>query len=361
MKIICTVTTDLNFDQRMARICSSLHSFGHEVELVGREKSDSNPILNKDYKQTRLKCFFEKGKLFYLEYNIRLFFYLLRQNTDVVCSCDLDTILPGLLKKRFHKTRLVYDAHEYFSEMEEVVARPMIRWVWKKVEAVSVPKTDLCYTVSKSYADLFKKEYGKKFGVIRNVTSLDTSRKKEKKEKYILYQGAVNHGRGLHSLIKSMPFIDCQLVICGNGDVYEELKALVQTLGLKEKVNFIGYLEPAELKHYTINAYIGITLFTNQGMSNQYSLANRFFDYMHAGVPQLAMNYPEYRGFNEEFEVASLIDNVNEVAITSSLNHLLKNESHYERLRSNAFDARLKHNWQSDERKLESLYASLSS
>ncbi len=360
MKIICTVTTDLNFDQRMARICQSLHEFGHEVELVGREKRNSLPLEDKAYKQTRIKCDFEKGKLFYLEYNWKLFKYLLSQQADVICSCDLDTILPGVFKKKLHKSKLVYDAHEYFTEMEEVVHRPLVKRIWKWVESFSVPKTDMAYTVSKSYANLFEKAYGRSFAVIRNVTKLNTSAEpRTDEEEYILYQGAVNHGRGLTELVRCMPFIDSKLIICGEGDVYKDLQDLCNSLGLQDKVEFTGYLKPDALRKYTLTAKIGITLFTNDGLSNRYSLANRFFDYLHAGVPQLAMNYPEYKDFNEDFEVATLIDEVNEKAITSALNHLLKNSTHYDRLRKNAMEAREKHNWQQDELVLKELYARL--
>lgn len=361
MKIVCTVTTDLSFDQRMARICESLHSFGYEVELLGRQKRSSKELQEKPYKQTRLKCFFEKGKLFYLEYNLRLFFYLLKSKTEVVCSCDLDTILPGYLKKKLHRTKFVYDAHEYFTEMEEVVRRPMVKAIWKSIEALTIPATDLRYTVSHGYASLFEKEYALSFAVIRNVTVFNkaTSMKPPTEKPYILYQGAVNHGRGLTQLLKCMPFIDCKLVICGEGDVYFDLIELSKSLGLENKVQFTGYLVPHELRAYTLNAHIGITLFTDDGLSNRMSLANRFFDYLHAGVPQLAMNYPEYKSFNEEFEVASLIDTVNEKAITSALNHLLKNASHYNRLKENAFEARKVHNWQADEQDLKLLYESI--
>jgi len=359
MKIICTVTTDLSYDQRMARICSSLSSFGYEVELVGREKQDSATLKNKPYKQTRIKCHFEKGKLFYLEYNLRLIIYLLKAKADVVCSCDLDTILAGVFKKSLHRTKLVYDAHEYFTEMEEVVQRPLVKRIWKILERFSIPRTDLRYTVSHGYAQLFENEYKMQFGVVRNVTMLNSKVEEKIEGQYILYQGAVNHGRGLKELIRSMPMIDSKLIICGKGDVYDDLIKLTRSLGLEEKVSFTGYLEPAQLRKYTHSAYIGITLFTDDGLSNRYSLANRFFDYMHAGVPQLAMNYPEYKDFNNEFEVASLIDTVDVRSITSALNHLLKNTDHYERLRQNATEARKVHNWQSDEEKLRLLYESL--
>ena len=96
--IIFTVTTDLTYDQRMIRICTSLAKAGYDVILVGRKVSSSKPLTTQPFKQKRIICLFEKGKLFYAEYNIRLFFYLLFKKMDCIGAIDLDTILPSFRK-----------------------------------------------------------------------------------------------------------------------------------------------------------------------------------------------------------------------------------------------------------------------
>jgi hypothetical protein len=109
-KIICTVTNDLNYDQRMIRICTSLVNAGYDVELVGRLRKHSLPVTERNYKQTRLRCFFNKGKFFYLEYNIRLFFFLVFRNADVFSAVDLDTLLANTLASRIRSKKL-YSMH----------------------------------------------------------------------------------------------------------------------------------------------------------------------------------------------------------------------------------------------------------
>jgi len=160
-------------------------------------------------------------------------------------------------------------------------------------------------------------------------------------------------------LIEAMYLVEGELVICGEGDLYEPLKSLVHSRQLEQKVTFTGYLRPEELLKVTQSASIGITLFSKAGLSNEYSLGNRFFDYLQAGIPQLAMNYPEYQNFNRQHEVAVLIDDLNPRTIAPSLNQLLKNESEYQRLESNALEARMHFNWQEEERKLSELYLDL--
>ncbi|MEO1714615.1 MAG: glycosyltransferase, partial [Bacteroidota bacterium] len=67
-RLIFTVTNDLNYDQRMIRICSTLQSAGYQVRLIGRKKSDSTALVNRSFEQHRLFCFFQHGKFFYIEY-----------------------------------------------------------------------------------------------------------------------------------------------------------------------------------------------------------------------------------------------------------------------------------------------------
>ena len=156
------VITDLTYDQRMIRICTSLANAGYNVVLVGTRLKTSIPLKNQPFKQQRIPCFFEKGKLFYAEYNIRLFFFLLRKKMDCICAIDLDTILPCYFIAILKKIQRVYDAHELFCEMKEIVTRPVIYKLWKQIEAFAVPKFTFGYTVNQPIAQEFNKMYGVK-------------------------------------------------------------------------------------------------------------------------------------------------------------------------------------------------------
>ncbi|MGZ5242329.1 MAG: glycosyltransferase [Bacteroidia bacterium] len=358
-KIIFTVTNDLSFDQRMHKICTSLSHAGFDVKLVGRKRKTSVPLKPKAFLQLRLYVFFDKGKLFYLEYNIRLFFYLLFQRTDIFCAIDLDTILPNLLAAKIRSKKIVYDAHEYFTEVPEVIHRPKIQKIWKWVEKFSVPKTDLCYTVSQSLAELFQEEYKKTFHLIRNCPTLEALPASHITEApFILYQGALNKGRGLEELIKSMQMLPITLKIAGEGDLSKELRQLVQNLQLTDKVEFLGYVYPDDLKQLTPKAFLGYNLLENLGKSYYYSLSNKFFDYIHALVPSLCNDFPEYKYINSEYEVAVLTEPVAE-EIAEKVNMLLEDEMLYKRLQKNALAAREVYNWQIEEKELIRLYEAL--
>jgi glycosyltransferase involved in cell wall biosynthesis len=357
--LIFTVTTDLNYDQRMIRICSSLANAGYEVLLVGRKLRSSIPLSIQPFKQKRISCFFERGKLFYAEYNIRLFFYLLFKKMDCICAIDLDTILPCYFISEIKKTKRVYDAHELFCEMKEIVSRPGIYRIWKKIERYTVSNFPLGYTVNKPIANEFKKMYGVDYEVIRNIALLKELKKVEKKEKFILYQGAVNEGRCFETLIPAFKYINCKLIICGDGNFIQQAKQLVAANNLAVKVIFKGRIKPEELSEITRQAYVGITLFENKGLSNYYSLGNRFFDYLHAGIPQLCVNYPLYAEINSKLPIALLIDDISSINIATQLNNLLVNEVLYNELQQNCLTLRQTLNWQQEEIKLIQFYKNL--
>ncbi len=343
----------------MIRICTSLSNAGYEVVLVGRKMSASIPLKQMPFQQKRLACWFQKGKLFYAEYNLRLFFYLLFQQMDCICAIDVDTILPCLFISKIKKIKRVYDAHELFCEMKEIVSRPSIYKIWKTIERYAVPQFTAGYTVNQPIAAEFKKMYGVDYGVIRNVPLMKAITAVVRKEKYFLYQGAVNEGRSFETLIPAMKAVDCTLIICGTGNFIEQATQLVKQHQLQDKIIFKGNIEPDELRLITQQAYIGINLVENNGLSYYLSLANKFFDYIHAGIPQLGSGFPAYKEINNKVNVAVLITDLSPKNIAASLNNLLTDEVMYEALRKNCIKAKEMYNWQKEETTLLAFYKQL--
>ncbi|MDR3713938.1 MAG: glycosyltransferase [Puia sp.] len=365
-KILCTVTNDLSYDQRMIRICTSLTKAGYEVTLIGRRMPRSLPLDEKSFRQRRLPLFFYRGKLFYLEYNLRLFFFLLLHPADCICAIDLDTILPCYFVSRIRRIPRVYDAHELFCEMHEVVSRPLIYSFWKRVERYAVPAFRNGYTVNGLIAAAFHEMYGVTYEVVRNMPVLEegspvtgdgpVATASGAGERFVLYQGAVNEGRCFETLIPAMQYVDAKLVICGTGNYMAQTRELVKQYALENKVIFKGAVLPGPLKEITRSAWCGVTLFDRKGESNFYSLANRFFDYIHAGIPQVAVNYPAYREINNMGRIAVLVDEPGIREVSEALNELLNNTNLYRTLKENCRQARLRYNWQEEEKKLIRIY-----
>jgi len=344
----------------MIRICSSLANNGFEVTLVGAFHHSSAVLNKKAYAQKRLPCFFKKGFCFYAEYNIRLFFFLLFAKADALCCIDLDTLLPVYIIGKARRKIIVYDAHEYFSQLKEVVTRPFVYTIWHWIEKKIVPKIKNGYTVSQSIANAFHELYHVDYSVIMNAPLLKEQHISVIKNKNVLlYQGAVNQARGLEYLIPAMNKIDGILHIYGEGNMMEEIKRLIQQYHVAERVILFGNVTPEELKQITPKALMGINLVEPIGLNQYYSLANKFFDYIHSSVPQISMNFPEYKRINDEIEVAVLIDTLETDTIANAINSLLENKEKYHLLESNCIKAAQQYNWQNEENKLITFYKNI--
>ena len=314
MKIIVSVTNDLVTDQRVHKVCTTLSQNGYEVKLVGRKFRNSLP-LERIYQTDRLRLFFNRSVLFYAEYNIRLFFYLLFDKTDIYLSNDTDSLPANYVASKIRRKPLIFDAHEMFPEVPEVTNRKFVKKVWTKLEDWMFPHLKYCYTVCQSIADIYNERYGIEMQVVRNVPFATLSQPVREKtpaedgKKVLLYQGAVNVGRGIEWVIDAMPYLDdCIFYVIGDGDIVREVRKKTKSLGLEDRVRFIGRIPFEELASYTLQADIGIVLLENRGLNYYYALPNRIFDFIRADVPVLATDFPEIRRIVAHYGTGRLID-----------------------------------------------------
>ena len=341
----------------MIRVCTTLAEAGYQVTLVGTKNRRSLPPVEKKYMQKRINPFFSRGFGFFAMYNLRLLIYLLVKKTDIICCIDLDTILPVWLAGKIKGRKLVYDAHEYFSQQKEVISRKRLYKIWHWIEKTYVPKFANGYTVSTCIAEEFRKLYGVHYQVVRNVPLLNIMPPVlQQPEKTIIYQGAINEARGFEYLIPAMKQVNARLLIYGDGNFMEATKKLIIANNLTGKVLLMGKVLPQQLPEITRQSYIGLNLVEHIGMNQYYSLANKFFDFIHSGLPQVTMNFPEYKKVNDDFEVALLIDDLEEENIAGAINRLLNEKELYKRLQQNCFKAREILNWQQEEKKLLAFY-----
>lgn len=358
-RFVFTVTNDLSFDQRMQRICSSLQEAGYNCTLVGRNRSVSIPLDAYSFQQIRLNCFFEKGKLFYIEYNLRLLFFLLRFKCDGICSIDVDTALPGFIASKLRRKTWLFDAHELFTDVPEVKDRKGVRAIWGFVQKLAFRKSDASYTVGFALADWFEKEYGRPVKVVRNapITQSDLEYTPSK-DKYILYQGALNAGRGLEALIEAMQVLPCKLILAGEGDLSQELRLQVQQLNLQDKVSFLGLVKPQELKSLTTQAWIGMNVSENAGLSYYLSMNNKFFDYVHAGLPSLINPFPEYIELNNSYHVGLITESSVSDIVRNAL-VLLQDEALHQELHEGCVRAARDLHWDMEKKVLIEIYNTL--
>ena len=365
MRIIISVVSDLVTDQRVHRTATTLCKTGHEVILVGRRKIDSLEI-SRSYKTVRFKLWWEKGAMFYAAYNIRLFFFLLFSKVDVLVSNDLDTLLPNYLISKLKGAKLYYDAHEYFTEVPELVSRPKIQKIWKSIERWIFPRLKNVWTVNDSIAKLYRDEYNMEVGVIRNVpfsTTAFTVRTRAElnlppDKKILLFQGAgINIDRGGEEAVQAMQYLDnCMLLFIGGGDVMSSLKAMAVQLNVAEKVHFIARLPFHELRSYTAVADIGLSLDKDTNINYRYSLPNKIFDYIHAGLPVLSSNLVELRKIVDGFKIGMIAESHNPVYLAERIKEMLSDEKRFDTWKENLKLAAAELCWEKEEKKLLQIF-----
>lgn len=367
-RLIASVTNDLVTDNRVHKICTTLSEMGFEVTLIGRKLKNSLP-LERSYKTIRMKLLFTKGALFYAEYNIRLYLLLLFRKTEVILSNDLDTLLASYLASSLKQSKLVYDSHEYFTGVPEIINRPFVKSTWESIEKWIFPKLKVIYTVNDSIANLYRNKYGKELKVIRNV-----SKKPEQKEtktraelglpqnqNIIILQGSgINVDRGAEEAVQAMRYVDNALfLIIGSGDVIVTLKEMVTEMNISDKVRFLGKLPYDEMMQFTRNADLGITLDKDTNINYRYSLPNKVFDYIQAGIPVLASNLVEVANVIKTYNVGDIVESHEPKAIAQIMTEMLGDEDKRAVWKKNLKLAADELCWENESIKLKEIYSEL--
>ncbi len=331
--VLVSVSNDITHDQRVAKVCATLHSNGFHVKVIGRKLKNSSQS-DFPYSTKRIKLLFNKGFLFYLEFNIRLFFILLFSKKDVLLANDLDTLLPNHLVSKLTGKKLVFDSHEFFSEIPELIDRKNTKSIWQFLERYLIPKQKFGITVSQGiadeYVDLFKVDFEvvKNYPKLKNSPQSDNSNYFGKNSKpIILYQGAVNLGRGLELMIETMQFLpDYKFVIVGDGDIIDELKQKVKIAKLSDRIQFLGKKTPSELQKITPNAALGISLEEDLGLNYRYALPNKLFDYIQAEIPVLVSDLPEMKNVVEKHDIGEIAKRRNPKALAEQIQKLIQKD-----------------------------------
>lgn len=362
-----SVINDLSTDQRVHKHCLLLLELGYEVQLVGRLTSASRPLEKRAYTMVRMRLPFERGPLFYASYNLALFFRLLCSRADLLFSNDLDTLLPNFLVSRLKRQNLVYDSHEYFTEVPELVSRPKVQAIWKRIESWILPKLNHAITVNKSISKLYREEYGVEMGVLRNVPKLDELKSQTREElglpsdqRIVILQGSgINIQRGAEEAVEAMRYVDnALLLIIGSGDVMDMLKHDVKRFGIEDKVIFKGRMPYSEMMAYTQVADLGLTLDKDTNINYRFSLPNKLFDYIHAGIPVLGSNLVEVKNIIEEFGVGKVIDSVDARSVAQAITEML-NSDMVPQWKLNCSTARKVLNWQEESQVLRKMIAEI--
>jgi len=358
-RVIISVINDLATDQRVNRAATTLASEGMEVILVGRKLRSSIDLPARSYCCVRFKLWAEQGPFFYLAFNFRLLIYLLFHRADVLLSNDLDTLLPNFLVSKLKKSFLVYDSHEYFTGVPELENHPFKRATWKRIERWILPKLKHAMTVNDSIASLYHHEYGIRMEVVRNVpvepdTLIPSKTRKElglpSGKKILLFQGAgINIHRGAEEALEAMIYLeDFLLLFIGSGDVMESLKKKSLVLNLGDRIHFIPKQPMELLRQYTELADAGLTLDKDTNINYRFSLPNKLFDYIHAGLPVIASDLPEVSRIVRQYDIGMIISSHDPKHIASTVTDMFSDPSRLKKWKEHLKTATADLNWKKE-------------
>ena len=362
-RVIVSVSNDLVTDNRVNRTCSILNEMGFDVLLVGRLRKKSVSLDFRNYKTKRIKLIFDKGPLFYAELNIRLFLFLVLKKVDILYSNDLDTLPANFFASKLKsKSKLIYDTHELFTEVPELENRKFAKNTWIKIEKYIFPKLQHIITVNESIAKIYKTIYGKSILVIRNVPEKYENRIPLSKSKLGLPEGkfilimqgsGLNVDRGIEEAVLSMQFIDnALLILVGSGDVIPKVKELVAKNQLSEKVMFFDKRPYLEMMQLTSNANIGLTLDKPLSDNYKFSLPNKLFDYIQAGIPILSSQLIELKKIIDKYDIGCFVETVSPEEIAKNVNFLIENPDKLNEYKLNCIKAAETENWEHEKMKL---------
>ncbi len=366
-RIIVSVTNDLYTDQRVRKVCEFLVEQNYTVTLVGRRLKGSKTMPKTRYKTKRFPLWFTKGALFYANYNLRLFFYLLFHKADVLLANDLDTLYANHWARKFKRNcRLIYDSHEYYIGVPELVSRPAIQKIWRAIEKRTVPKVDVMYTVNESIAELYRNEYKREVKIVRNISDFKGFNAEQTKTQLglpsdkaiVIVQGAgINIDRGGEEMIEAIQLVEnAVLIFVGDGDVLPQLKARVAEMKWEDKVLFFGKRPYDELMNFTQLSNVGVSMDKDTNVNYRFSLPNKIFDYIHAGIPMLVSDLPEIRRIVEGYDIGLICPSHDPKIIASYLTQMIGDPEQQNKFEENLKIASAQLTWKNECKVLKTIY-----
>jgi glycosyltransferase involved in cell wall biosynthesis len=375
------VLHDVTYDSRVKREAKTLSQAGYKVKIFDFDgQAPQHESLNGvEVSRIRIRTrdllpkntFFRGVK--YLEYLLSACRQAVRERADIYHAHDLYPLAPAFLGARLRGAKVVYDAHELWTEqgrMSNFVAR-----IWRKIESFLLPRVDAALTVNEYIAEILHVEYGAKEKpvVVMNCQPYAASPGRTLKlvnflrdrgiqgKRIVLHQGTLMPDRGLSQLVRAFEFLedDIVLILMGDGALRQELSVLVRQLGLDTRVWFHPPVSPDVLLAYTASADLGVVIYENTCRNNYLCSPNKLFEYLAAGIPIVMCDFPVLRRLFQKYEVGRAFDPGSPKSIASAIQFCLDDPARYERMCANTQQAMLEYNWENEAAKLLAVYRAL--
>ena len=363
--------TDLNFDFRIYREAATLAAAGYRVSIVAGTWS---PVLEDTWRDFDVRVVaVDRARSLRVSYPFwwqRAYRALREIPADVYHAHDLDSLWPAARAAGKRGVPLVYVSHELWTEQSSLGTRPLIRAIWAFMEKRLSSRVSRTITVSPPIAAELRTRYGfDDVVVVGNVPPYrapvegDAIRQRlglEPDRIILLYQGGMLTDNGLAEQIEAMAAVEgAALVLLGEGPTKEQLRRQVARSGLDDRVFFLPAVPFPQLHALTCSADLGLCLIKSTGKSFYWSLPNKLFEYLMAGLPVLGSDAPEIDRVLTETGAGEVVDPTDTPALRSRLERLVADAGARRRYADAALVAARQLCWERESGKLTDLYANL--
>ncbi|WP_284355233.1 glycosyltransferase [Pseudomonas putida] len=296
--------------------------------------------------------------------HLMLLLNIIRFRPTVVHSHDVNTLPTAWLASIISQAKLIYDAHEIstsregYGKLSRLVAH---------VEKLLIPRASAVITTTETRAKYLARLYKiARPAVLQNRPRYVASQKSRLLHQalgipeacpVVLYQGGLQSGRGLEKLVRCTSRLkNAHVVLIGGGRLTQPLIDLRDSLGLQDRVHFIPTVALSELPKYTAAADIAVQPIENTCFNHFSTDSNKLFEYIIAGVPSVATNFPEIRKIVNQYGIGLLATEGNEDDLVNCLNRLIEDPELRAKLAENSMIAAKDLCWESQENLLAEMY-----
>ena len=367
MKVVHLTTVHPPFDTRIFhKEAKTLAQAGYEVVLIAQnernEVVDGVKIVALPRPRNRF------ARIFGLTW--RAFHLALYRRADVYHFQDQELLPIGVLLKLLTRAKVIYDVHEDVPQqiltkywIPALLRRPVAA-VFNAVEKLLARAVDAVVVATEGIAERFAQF---KPVVVHNYPHLKmlpnpSTRHREGEEKVVVYVGGISKPRGAIEMVRALEYLnpawDVRLDLIGRFEP-PELEQEFQSLPGYQQVRFWGWMRPEDVYAHLAKADIGLVCL-HPVLRFMVAWPVKLFEYMAAGLPVVASNFPLWKEIVEGNRCGITVDPLDPKAIAQAIEYLLTHPEEARQMGKNGRRAvKERYNWEREGENLLKLYGEL--
>lgn len=337
----------------------SLQKIGYDICFIG-----SNFFISKDV--SIISDHSKQSRLYRMTFGAwRVYKKGIESKADFFHLHDPEMLPFGLLL-RFKGKIVVYDAHE--DVPRQILTKPWLASFLRKPVATVIEVVENIITrhlnaiigATPLIAKRFQRKGFPQCIEVNNYPYLNefqnSSTSWDSKERAVCYVGAISEIRGIVELVEAIGMTPgVSLHLAGEFEYCEVHQTLSKKTGWKSITEY-GLASRQEVKHIFSKSVAGIVTF-HPAPNHIEAQPNKLFEYMSAGIPVVASNFPLWKDIVEGNQCGICVDPLDPKQIVAAIQRLVDNVDLAQQMGRNGRDAvERKYNWEAEQQKLVALY-----